>query len=304
VRPQHLALPVVLGCLATLGAAVHANAADTAPAQSPAQSAELFDDFAYADADDPRIPERSWTVRTGGGGPGVPGATWAKENVTFPQIDGGQAMQLTASTNGSAEGTRQAEMYHQRKFFEGTYAARVRFSDTPTSGPDGDQMVQTFFTITPLDAPNDPNYGEIDFEYLPNGGWGEPGSTFFMTTWETYQPDPWVADNIHDAIRSSYDGWHDLLVQVADGHVRYYIDGTLSADHSGKYYPETPMSINFNHWFISGGLIGDSTPRGYVEQVDWLYHSKDEVLALADVQQRVEAFRSNGVDWVDTVPAG
>ena len=33
------------------------------------------------------------------------------------------------------------------KFKNGTCAARVRFADAPASGPDGDHLVQTFFTI-------------------------------------------------------------------------------------------------------------------------------------------------------------
>jgi hypothetical protein len=264
-----------------------------------APSAELFDDFAYNGPDDPRIAARNWTVRTGGGGPGVPGAVWTKDNVAFPSIEGGSALELKASYDGGT--TRQSEVYHQRKFFEGTYAARVRFTDSPQSGPDGDQLVQTFFTITPLDAPMDPDYGELDFEYLPNGGWGETGPTLFTTTWETYQPDPWIADNTSTRVVGSQAGWHDFVIQVSGGRVIYYLDGTAIADHGDKYYPETPMSINMNHWFISGGQIGDSTPRAYIEQIDYVYFSQNEVVAPADITARVEAFRAASIDWRDTV---
>jgi hypothetical protein len=290
------------GMLAATSVAVVLAAGLVVPADA-APTAELFDDFSYSGSGDPLLAQRNWTVRTGGGGPGVPGAVWSREHVSFPAVAGGQAMELKASSDGTAGGTRQSEVYHQRKFFEGTYAARVRFTDAPTTGPDGDQTVQTFFTITPLDAPMDPVYGEIDFEYLPNGGWGQAGPTLFMTTWETYQPEPWVADNIHDKIPASQDGWHDLVMQVAGGRVVYYLDGTEVANHGDKYYPETPMSINFNHWFIAGGLLGDPASRSYVEQVDYVYFSRGEVVAPAEVTARVQGFRGDAVSWVDTVPS-
>lgn len=293
--------------------AVAASSADRPPDGSPDSTAnravvtqptaEFFDDFAYTDSADPRLAERQWNVRTGAGGPGVPGASWSADHVTFPAIDSGKALQLEASSNGTAEGTTQSEVHHQRKFFEGTYGARVRFTDTPTSGPDGDQMVQTFFTITPLDAPNDPDYGEIDFEYLPNGGWGMDQPTMFMTTWETYQPEPPTSDNLSDTVPGSQQGWHDLVFQVTEGSVRYYLDGDLVAEHGGEYYPETPMSINLNHWFIDGGLVDSAEERSYVEQVDWVYHTKDENVAPDQVPQRVQAFRADNVEFHDTVPA-
>jgi hypothetical protein len=270
------------------------------PPDPPDPSGEvLFDDFAYTSSGDPKIAQRGWTVRSGGGGPGVPDAVWDPALVTFPTVGGNQVLQLESSNNGSS--ARQTEMYHQRKFFEGTYGARVFFTDTPARGIDGDNVVQTFFTITPLNAPMDPDYGEMDFEYLPNGGWGEPSNILYTTTWETYQPDPWVADNIHTEQRTSFAGWHDLVIQVASGRVRYYIDGNLFADHGDRYYPETPMSINFNLWFISGGLVGQPGDRAYREQVDWLYFAENEVVSPDQVRTRVNGYRTAGVDHVDTV---
>ncbi|MGI5498726.1 cellulose binding domain-containing protein [Lentzea sp. CA-135723] len=261
--------------------------------------AKMFDDFAYTSSSDSRISQRGWTVRSGAGGPGVPGAEWDASRVTFPTVDGQKVMRLDSWNNGSA--AKQTEMFHQRKFFEGTYAARVKFSDAPVFGPDGDHVVQTFFTITPLDAPMAPNYGEIDFEYLPNGGWGEQGNIMYETTWETYQNEPWVADNIHNEQRQSYNGWHDLVFQVANGRVKYYIDGALVADHGDKYYPETPMSINFNLWFISGGLQGSSAERAYQQEVDYVYFAKDQVLSPAQVKTAVQDYRTAGVTHTDNV---
>ncbi|HYQ67632.1 cellulose binding domain-containing protein [Actinophytocola sp.] len=270
------------------------------PGEPPVPTGEvLFDDFAYTSSSDARIAQRGWTVRSGGGGPGVPGAVWDPSLVTFPTVNGQKVMRLESSNNGSS--ARQTELFHQRKFFEGTYGARVYFSDSPVRGVDGDNVVQTFFTITPLNAPMDPNYGEMDFEYLPNGGWGETSNILYTTTWETYQDEPWVADNIHTERRTSYNGWHDLVIQVASGRVKYYVDGNLFADHGDRYYPETPMSINFNLWFISGGLVGSPGDRAYQEQVDWVYFAENEVVSPAQVSTRVNNYRTGGVDHVDTV---
>lgn len=280
-------------------AAVTAGSATAAPTGCAA----LFDDFNYSGPSDPLIAQRGWTVRTNAGGPGIPGASWPASNISFPTVDGAKSLQLQASTDGTAGGTSQAEFLHQRKFFEGTYAARVKFADAPVSGADGDHLVETFFTITPLNAPMDPDYGEIDFEYLPNGGWGEPSNILYETTWETYRPDPWEAVNIHDQQRTSYAGWHDLMFTVSGGHVRYYVDGVQVADHSGIYYPETPMSINFNLWFIDSAAHTGGTAT-YRQDIDYLLHTVGEALTPAQVSARVNGYRAAGVTHTDTVGTG
>ena len=155
---------------------------------------------------------------------------------------------------GTGEHTKQTQICHQRKYFEGTYAARVRFTDEPLTGPGGDQLVESFYTISPLKAPMDADYSELDFEYLPNGGWGVAGSTLYETTWETFSPEPnWKKDNIFNMTKGTRAGWHTLVTQVADGKVKYFVDGKQQAEHGERFYPESLMSINFNLWFIKDG---------------------------------------------------
>ncbi|SEF59101.1 Cellulose binding domain-containing protein [Nonomuraea solani] len=263
----------------------------------PPGTAVLFDDFTYSGSSDPRLAQRGWTVRSASGGPGVPGATWSPSGITFP----GGLLTLDSSTNGTAAGTVQTELSTtSRKFHEGTYAARVRFTDAPTSGPDGEHVVQTFFTITPLRYNLDPDYGELDFEYLPNGGWGEPANILYSTSWETYQADPWQAVNTHTEERASFAGWHDLVIQVAGGRMKYYVDGRLFADHGDIYYPETPMWIMFNQWFID--LQAATGTRTYRQQVDYVYYSKGESVPPATVLSRVASLRAAGTAFQDTVP--
>jgi hypothetical protein len=233
------------------------------------ESQILFDDFSYATLDE--MTSNGWVVRSGSGWPGVTGATFRGENVSFvdyPDPADNRLLRMTSSTNGTPENTFQTQICHQRKYLEGTYAARVRFSDQPVSGVDGDQVVQTFYTITPYLEPLAPDYSEMDYEYLPNGGWGGRDLTFYVTTWETVQIELWNADNTTSSVQGSLAGWHTLLTQVTGGTVRYFVDGRLIAQHGGTYYPDAPMSINFNLWFIEGGLVQTDGVRQYEEDID------------------------------------
>jgi hypothetical protein len=294
-------------------AALAATAAGPATAQpapekrrKPAACGAFFDDFNYSSRTDPNFTGHDWSIRTGGGGPGIEG-TWSANNISFPVVDGQKSLQLSASTDGTVGGTTQAQVQQNRlRFFEGTYATRFKFSDTPTSGADGDLVNQTFYTISPLDYDWEPTYSELDIsEYLPNGGWGETGPTNFITSWNTYQADPFDGWRISEARRWSHAGWHTLVATVGGGHVRYYIDGALAADHTtdsaGRpVYPRRPMTLNYNQWFIdlSGHSGGTSV---YVQSADWVYYAKNEVLTPAAAAARVDSYRSTGTTHADTI---
>jgi hypothetical protein len=269
----------------------------------PGAGTALFDDFDYTAYNDPRISAHGWSVRSNAGGPGIPGATWDPRNVTFSSSGGNSVMNLETSTAGSGANTEQTEVLTKSlKFRNGTYAARVRFSDAPRSGPDGDHLVQTFFTINDLKAPMADDYSEYDFEYLPNGGWGESSNILYTTSWETYDPDPWQAVNQHTEGRRSYDGWHDLILTIDNSTIRYYVDGQLFGTHDAQYLPERPMSINFNQWLIDFGGQSSTSPRVYDEKIDYVLHVKDQVLTPAQVAAKVSAYRAAGTAFEDTVP--
>ncbi|MFB7948250.1 cellulose binding domain-containing protein [Kitasatospora phosalacinea] len=264
----------------------------------------LFDDFSYNTSADAAVQQHGWTVKSGQGGPGVSGATWSPADVTFPTVGGSKVLNLRLTTDGTASGTKETEIQTTaRKFKNGTYAARVKFADAPNSGPDGDHINQTFFAFTPLNAPMDPNYSEQDFEYLPNGGWGEQSNIMYETTWETYNPDPWNAVNTHGEQRQSFDGWHLLQFTIDNSNVTYYIDGQVVATHGEPYLPETPQFIDFNHWLIDLAGQYSTTPRSYDQQVDYVYFVKDQVLSPAQVATNVAALRTAGTAFKDTVPA-
>lgn len=273
-----------------------------APTSAPAQI--LFDDFSYSTVDE--MSANGWGIRNGSGLPGVTGASFRAENVSFidyPAQAGNRLLRMTSSTDGTGANTYQTQICHQRKYFEGTYAARVRFSDVPVSGSDGDQIVETFYTITPYEKPFDPDYSEMDFEYLPNGGWGE-ATSMHVTTWETVQIEPWNADNASNSVNESLAGWHTLVAQVTGGTVRYFVDGKMLAQHGGDYYPDAPMSLNFNLWFIDGGLNGASDVREYQEDIDWVFHEADVLLMPNEIDVKINELRNASVKFQDTVSPG
>jgi hypothetical protein len=210
---------------------------------------------------------------------------------------------MTSATDGTAENTSQSQICQQRKFYEGTYGARVRFTDNSLEGPGGDQLVQSFYTISPLKAPMDLYYSEMDFEYLPQGGWGIKGQMLYATTWETFSPEPlWKEDKVFNTIGGSQAGWHTLLMQVFDGKVKYFLDGKMFAEHGGDYYPEVKMSINFNLWFIKEGLLPNSKAmRRYYEDIDWVFFEAKAVLKDEEVTAQVAGLRRRSVTFRDTV---
>jgi len=296
---RNLLIAIVLTSLFTSGI----QAADPKRPDSRLQRGQLFfDDFSYSSH--PKMAKNGWIIRTEAGWPGIPGALWGKESISFVQdraLRGNRFLRMTAVTTGDGARTRQAQICHERKYREGTYAARVRFTDAPVAGPTGDQVVETFYMISPQKAPMDLDYSEIDFEYLPNGGWGHPATTLFATTWETFQLEPWKADNDSKHVTRSRDGWHTLVTQVGERKVKYFVDGELFAEHEGRVYPESFMSINFNLWFIRGGLLKSEELRRYEEDIDWVFFDVVPSVSPADVEARVKAMRRSAVKFKDTV---
>ncbi len=273
-------------------------------AQQNTEDGLFFDDFALADT--ATLAQHGWTRRTQAGHPGISDAQWDPEMVQLVSdegMPGNGLLRLKGMTQGVAGTTRQSQICQQRRFFEGTYAARVRFSDLPVQGPPGDVVVQSFYAVAPLRFDFDPQFSEVDWEYLPNGGWGDTRTRLYGVSWQTVQIEPWNAFNQSHQWMQSMDGWHILVMQVARGQVRMLVDGVPFATHGGRNYPVVPMSINFNLWFSPGGALpGVSELRVYQQEVDWVFHRRDQVMAHAEVVQWVHSMRAKGVAYQDSMP--
>lgn len=267
----------------------------------------MFDDFDYWGTEDEKFKAFKWSVKEGVAGPGPVGCSWSRENISFihePSNGQNRLMRLAATTDGTASGCSQAEILHEIKYFEGTYAARVRFTDKPAMGEKGDKINETFFTISPLRYDNDPLYSECDFEYLSNGGWGREGATLWLTSWHTYQDYPdFRMDNTNNWVNKSHAGWHVLVIVINEGKVQYFMDGNLCAQHSGKFYPRSRMNISFNLWFLNeeGALLPEGSRRTHVMDVDWVYHIKNRVLTSEQILEQVDGFRESGISRYDSV---
>ncbi len=163
-------------------------------------------------------------------------------------------------------------------------------------------MVQTFYLVSPLKHDFDPEFSEVDWEYLPNGGWGDPTTRLYGITWQTVRIEPWQAHNQAHQEKRSVAGWHTLILQIKDGKTRHLLDGVPLAEHGGRNYPVVPMSINFNLWFSPGGLLPVSKiPRIYEQDVDWVLHSKDQVLTPEQVDAQVQSLRARGRAFIDQI---
>lgn len=269
----------------------------------------FYDDFTYQNIEE--FNKHGWAVRTETGHPGIAGATWAGDGLSFhtdvADTNNG-SVKMSSVTDGTPENTRHTQFCHARKYREGTYAARIFFRDEPSYGPDGDEVIQTFYAISPLKAPMDKDYSETDFEYLPNGGWGaDANPAMWTTTWETFQLEPWTKVNEFTRKDQSYAGWRTLVFTVADNKVRYYVDGEFFSEHSEAVYPEDFMSINFNLWFMPKGADDSLGPvdspdlREYQQDIDWVFHQANVALSPQAVEELVTKLRSEGVAYRDDV---
>ncbi|MBM5574109.1 family 16 glycosylhydrolase [Deefgea sp. CFH1-16] len=270
----------------------------------------LFDDFSYSNTT--QLANNGWLLRSWDGGPGLSNGQWSPNNISFlsdAAQPGNTLMRLKASSNISADqvvGNRanggqssQVElMTTEARYQNGTWAARMYFTDAPVQGPDGDSVVQTFFGITRYIEGAEP-YSEIDFEYLPNGGWGIAAPTMWSGTYAIAAYDP--ENHVAVATQQSFAGWHTLVMNVHNDEIRFYIDGRLVQSYRGKAQPDHPMYLSFQLWFNGSGLIQSNELREYQEDIDWVYHRQDQQLSTSEVEAQVQQLRQQGLAAVKNI---
>lgn len=282
----------------------------------------LFDDFSYTTT--VQLANNGWRLRTWEGGPGLANGTWSTNNISFvtdPAAPANKFMRLKASTNingstivnnRSTTGTvSQAEVARAEQIYKnGTWAARMYFTDAPSIGPDGDTVIETFFGLTDYIEGAEP-YSEIDFEYLPNGGWWTGSATPSM--WSgTYRIVDWSDESNHGVTRTqgSLQGWRTLVMQVTDGHISFYIDGVYQTSFSGAVAPDYPMYLMFQLWFSNDcfdagcnarGYLNNSNFREYYEDMDWVYFEKNNIVPPSEIPQKVASLRAAGTTYVQNI---
>jgi hypothetical protein len=282
-------------------------------------SIELFDDFSYSNTSE--LTNNGWVIRTWEGSPGISNGEWSDSNISFVKEGDLSVMRLKASTDVNGDNisantamsgaSSQAEVSRAENIYQnGTWATRIYFNDAPVTGPDSDTVIETFFGLTPYIEGTEP-YSEIDFEYLPNGGWYSGSAEPAM--WSgTYRLVDWSNPDNHAATRTvgSLQGWHTLVMQVTENAIDFYIDGTFQTGFTGEVAPDYPMYLMFQIWFSNdcfdascsrGGYISSNDYREYYEDVDWVYFQQDNILSTTEVEQKVLLLRSEGVTYKQAI---
>jgi hypothetical protein len=279
------------------GAAPSAAAARTPSASTrrPATSGLLFDAFHYTGPSDPALQAHGWQVRTSAGGPGI-SSTWSSSGVSFPSVasaQGGQALQLQVRTDGTRPGTTQSELRStQSSFQNGTYAARVYFTDGPAVGENGDHINESFYTISPSTTITP--YSELDYEYLPNGGWGDPRSVLDTVSWHSTAQ----GDRVYHPQYTRLHGWHLLTITAQDGRTTYALDGNTIFSNDAAHSPRGPMDVEFSTWLIDLPFTGDRT---WNMQVNWFYYQAGKAQTLQQVQTAVSHYYTSGTYYLNTL---
>lgn len=255
-----------------------------------AAGGEFFDDFSQADI--AALRAGGWVLRDGSGHPGLPGTRFAPGQLGV----GGGLLRLRLDTDGTPAGTLQPQLCAARKFLWGTTTARVRLRDTAAK----DTVVQAFYLAGPLKHDFDPEFSEVDFEYLPHGGWGAPDTRLYGVAWQTVRVEPWLSFNSAGQLKGSHDGWQVLTVQVEAGRVRHYANERLLNEAGGRNVPVQPMAISFSHWLSGGATPGAA--RAHEFEVDWVLHAAGQTLSPAAMQARAAELQRQGVPRLDTVP--
>lgn len=283
---------------ASVAAKTPVQTAATPPAQKAATLqafGTLFDDFHYTGRDDPSLQAHGWKVRTYLGGPGIQD-TWSGAGVSFPTVksaQGGRAMQLQLTSDGTKAGTHQTELESaQPVFFTGTYAARVYFTDGPAIGANGDHINESFYAISP---PNDQqHYSELDYEYMPNGGWGSSRPELDTTSWHSAKQ----GDRVYHPSYNRLHGWHTVMVTSLHGKTTYYIDGEELFHNDAAYSLHAPVDVAFSVWLIDLPFTGKRT---WNMQVNWFFYQAGKILTDSQVSRAVDGYYANSTNYVNTL---
>lgn len=294
---------------------------------------DFFDDFDYDTSLDQDF-RTLWIDRPTEDGWGAAGHAASFVDVDDGAVDS-RVMVLSSSTS-DADGPSTSRVESRFEIVgdnsspaAGTYAALVQFGDL--QGTDAAEAnIQSFYAIHPAYDDN-PDYSEVDFEYLTNRGWNgtDPGDFLQVVSWDAKtDPQDSAPANQDDRVLNttelaqSYQGsgqdgldgqWSLLVFQVDDGgQIRYFVNTDQAVVEEGNpgtpfvpaYRVDHPMALAFSNW-LCGPPAGGS--RQYDMLVDWVYYSPDNELKPSEVAHRAaemqalsledDRFRGNDSRW-------
>ncbi|MFD0327149.1 glycoside hydrolase family 16 protein [Streptacidiphilus monticola] len=204
-------------------------------------------------------------------------------------------MQLQVTSDGTKAGTHQTELEStEPTFYDGTYAARIYFTDGPAVGKNGDHINESFYAIS---SPNETRqYSELDYEYMPNGGWGSIRPELDTTSWHSSKQ----GDRVYHPTYQRLHGWHTVMITVHDGRTDYLLDGKKLFSNDASYSLHGPVDVAFSTWLIDLPFAGKRT---WNMQVNWFYYQAGKVLTLSQVNKAVKGYYVHGQTYVNTLAA-
>lgn len=297
-----IALPPTLPYLLVITACIFMSSIQIVSGQT-----YMFDDFNYSGVNDAQLAAfNKWSIVQGRSGP-PEGGIYSKDNITFitdPASTDNKLMTLSTTVNGATKATTHSRLETNGfDYFEGTYAARVYFAETPFTYRDAN--IQTFYTIVASSlGANGAKYSELDFEYMASDQWGIAANkqVMYMTAWNRYIPEPWQAWKNYFASQKSWEGWHTCVVSCTNKKdVKFFIDGvsygsmSVTDNDGTSVYPRSPMQVAFANWIWNEQVGNSTTSRTTTMQVDWVLFCKDTEKTPAEVNALVAGYRNTGL---------
>ncbi len=271
---------------------------------------EFFDDFSYSqfsgDELENELVKRDWHRRATDvvgkepdkANPGVEGACWNPELISFPADGEPSIMRMKCKTGGDESNTEQSEIFTSVRFYTGTYAVRVRLKDHTDSEIvyDDGVVVAPLYTINSKEIPA--RYSEVDFEYYPAN---EP--ELHCLSWNLPEQGSRIVGTVNRSLGGKGE-WYILSFQVIDGKVEYFIDNeSVFSTFDPAYYPKHFMNISMQMWFNK--IQSTVQNREWSMDIDWIYHAPATKLTAEQIQLIVRSIRNPpppyaGASFVDT----
>lgn len=243
------------------------------PAAGLVDNGTEFYDFSVLDSTSPQFQKNFMIIGN-------------KSLVSFVKTEGKQVMRLKTVTRGTDDTTEQSQVVGRQMHGWGTYAALMRFDDSAVCGKGGDRPVQAFYLSSPeKDEPR--LFSEVDFEYLPHGGWGNYKTPkLHLTSWDAFGNG--VRKVTNTPLDGSFHGWHLLVVNSTPDEVKMSVDGKTLASYKKPYTQDSQMRLAWRLRTLTQGRVESSELRCYQMDVAWALFAGNKYLNSDEVKELVK----------------